>query len=245
MNKISLAIASMMVALGAWATPVSVLFYSEGPDRYADGSVVLDGEVYALVLSKGEFAGLNADGSLADPANDTILAAASIAKGGKCAPVCYIWESEKYSGGTLAVYMLDTRVSSTGADGAVVKTVAGNKGGLSVVNGYEKVDAKISTGGACVADENAVNGSAAVASALPTDVPQPKISSVEVIDGKVVVKVEDTVPYVRYTISAGQTPSKLDQKDLTKGLNGRSEGLTLVVDDPKENRFFKITRSSK
>ena len=55
MNKISLAIASMMVALGAWATPVSVLFYSEGPDRYADGSVVLDGEVYALVLSKGEF----------------------------------------------------------------------------------------------------------------------------------------------------------------------------------------------
>ena len=88
MNKISLAIASMMVALGAWATPVSVLFYSEGPDRYADGSVVLDGEVYALVLSKGEFAGLNADGSLVDPANDTILAAASIAKGGECAPVC-------------------------------------------------------------------------------------------------------------------------------------------------------------
>lgn len=246
MNKISLAVASIAVSLGAWAAPTSVMFYSQGPDKYSDGETVLDGEVYALVWSKGQFAGLNADGTLVDPANDAILAAANIAKDGKCAPICYFYESEKYPNGSLAVYMLDTRVSSTDSNGAVVKTVAGTtKGGLSVVNGYEKIDATITTGSACVADETAATGSSVIASALPADVPQPKIASVDFTAGKVVVKVEDTVPYVRYTVSAGQTPSKLDQKDLTNGLNGRAEGITLVVDNPGENRFFKITRSSK
>ena len=43
-------------------------------------------------------------------------------------------------------------------------------------------------------------------------------------------------------ISAGKTPSKLDQKDLVDGVNGTAEGLTLVVDDPADNRFFKVIR---
>ena len=60
--------------------------------------------------------------------------------------------------------------------------------------------------------------------------------------GKVIVKVSDTVPYLQYGISAGKTPSKLDQKDLVDGVNGTAEGLTLVVDDPADNRFFKVIR---
>ena len=60
-------------------------FSTPGPDRYADGSVVRDGECYALVWSpKGQaFAGFNADGT-AVSANDRVVLAASLAKDGKC-----------------------------------------------------------------------------------------------------------------------------------------------------------------
>ena len=52
-------------------------FSTPGPDRYADGSLVLDGECYALVWSpKGTaFAGFNADGTVVS-SNDRIVLAA-------------------------------------------------------------------------------------------------------------------------------------------------------------------------
>ena len=52
-------------------------FSSSGPDRYADGSIVVDGECYALVWSpKGRsFAGFNADGTPISPVDRVVLAA--------------------------------------------------------------------------------------------------------------------------------------------------------------------------
>ena len=62
-----------------------VVFSTPGPDRYADGSKVLDGECYALVWSPvGEvFGGFNADGTAVNAADRVVLAGA-LAKNGKC-----------------------------------------------------------------------------------------------------------------------------------------------------------------
>ena len=46
-------------------------FSTKGPDRSADGTPVLDGEVYALVWTRSgtAFAGFNVDGTLVDQDN--------------------------------------------------------------------------------------------------------------------------------------------------------------------------------
>ena len=55
------------LAFGQGDDDVSVVFSTEGPDRYMDGSVVLDGECYALVWSTdGVFEGFSADGAALD-----------------------------------------------------------------------------------------------------------------------------------------------------------------------------------
>ena len=84
--------------------------------------------------------------------------------------------------------------------------------------------------------------STARATGRAADAPNPRITAVEVVGGQVIVKVADTVPYLQYGISAGKTPSKLDQTDLVDGVNGTDGVLTLIVDDPAENRFFKVIR---
>ncbi len=57
MKKLSLLAAALAGALGAGAIPSFVQFSSAGPDTYADGTTVLDGEIYALVASKTGFQG--------------------------------------------------------------------------------------------------------------------------------------------------------------------------------------------
>lgn len=83
-----------------------VSFSTQGPDRYADGSVVLDGECYALVWSAdGEFNGFSADGSCVD-GEDRVVLLAPVARGGRCPPVLFQISAEIYkelSGGVLAV----------------------------------------------------------------------------------------------------------------------------------------------
>ena len=66
-----------------------VKFSASGIDRYADGSVVVDGECYALVWSpKGSvFAGFNADGTVVSP-NDRLVLAAPLAKIRSCRASC-------------------------------------------------------------------------------------------------------------------------------------------------------------
>ena len=60
-------------------------FSTVGPDRYADGSVVVDGECYALVWSPAgkTFSGFNADGTPVS-SRDRVVLAGALAQGGKC-----------------------------------------------------------------------------------------------------------------------------------------------------------------
>ena len=243
MKKLSiLAAASMMAACAFAALPSYVMFSSEGPDTYADGTPVMDGEVYALVWAKtgSAFAGFNADGTLVDATNNKLVSAAPIATAQHCPPVMYMLtgaNSDLDATGSFSVYLMDTRVKT-----ATETKVGGLNadGTFAAVNTTTEVAEAVKGGSSAKAE--AAPASAAVATAVPADAPTPKITAVQVVGGKVIVKVSDTVPYLQYGISAGKTPSNLNQKDLVDGVNGTAEGLTLVVDDPADNRFFKVIR---
>lgn len=70
MKKLSIFIGISIFSAMLFANNVAdtrISFYTEGPDRYSDGTVVLDGESYALVWSKdGQFDGFTASGRSVD-----------------------------------------------------------------------------------------------------------------------------------------------------------------------------------
>ena len=246
MKKCALFFAAAAMTAGAFAgLPSYVMFSSTGPDLYADGTPVLDGEVYALVWTKaGEtFAGFNANGTLVNPDTSKLVSAAPIATGYHCPPVMYMLTGENSDldkAGSFSVYLMDTRVKTAAGTTTVAGVDENGKVVVDAVNATTAVAAEVKGGAYATADAASATG--AVATAVPADAPQPTITAVKVVGGQVIVKVANTVPYLQYGISAGKTPSQLDQTDLVDGVNGTAEGLTLIVDDPAENRFFKVIR---
>lgn len=245
MKKTALLFAAAAMSAGVFAgLPSYVMFSSTGPDKYADGTPVLDGEVYALVWTKTgtTFAGFNADGTVVDAENSKLVSSAPIATDSHCPPVMYMLtgaNSDLDATGSFSVYLLDTRVKSAAATTVGGENVEG-KTVVTAINATTAVATAVKGGASASATEAPAAG--AVVSAVPADAPNPRITAVEVVGGQVIVKVADTVPYLQYGISAGKTPSKLDQTDLVDGVNGTDGVLTLIVDDPAENRFFKVIR---
>ena len=245
MKKTALLFAAAAMSAGVFAgLPSYVMFSSTGPDKYADGTPVLDGEVYALVWTKTgtTFAGFNADGTVVDAENSKLVSSAPIATGSHCPPVMYMLtgaNSDLDATGSFSVYLLDTRVKSAAATTVGGENVEG-KTVVTAINATTAVATAVKGGASASATEAPAAG--AVVSAVPADAPNPRITAVDVVGGQVIVKVADTVPYLQYGISAGKTPSKLDQTDLVDGVNGTDGVLTLIVDDPAENRFFKVIR---
>ena len=243
MKKTALLFAAAAMSAGVFAgLPSYVKFASTGPDKYADGTPVLDGEIYALVWTKtgAAFAGFNADGTVVDAENSKLVSAAAVARAQHCPTHYYMLtgaNSDLAATGTFSVYLFDTRVKT-----AAGTTVGGvTEGTVKAINATTAVAETVSTAVKTTVDEP-VSAAGAVATAVPADTPQPRITAIEVVGGQVVVKVADTVPYLQYGISAGKTPSKLDQTDLVDGVNGMAEGLTLIVENPAENRFFQVIR---
>ena len=212
---------------------VVVGYSSKGLDRYADGSVVCDGECYALVYTKPgmPFSGFKVDGTLVDPEADDVAAVAPLAKNGACRPVAFVLPADyvrAHAGETVAVYLLDTRC----ANGAP----AGLKDGQLVrVNRYSAVpDAALSfraslqsvpvpgtAAGAFCADK------AADASAVPA----PQITKVEVVDGKMRVHVARTVGCVTYGLLGGAQPDALEHSVAEQNQDGDESG-EIVLDMP-------------
>jgi len=246
MKKCALFFAAAAMTAGAFAgLPSYVKFSSTGPDLYADGTPVLDGEVYALVWTKAgcEFAGFNADGTLVNPETSKLVSAAAIATNQHCPTVMYMLtgaNSDLDARGSFSVYLMDTRVKTAAGTTTVAGLDENGKAIIDAVNTTTAVATAVKGGTRTRAD--AASSTGAVVTAVPADAPQPTITAVKVVGGQVIVKVANTVPYLQYGISAGKTPSQLDQTDLVDGVNGTAEGLTLIVDDPAENRFFKVIR---
>ena len=235
---------------------VALRFSASGTDRYADGSSVPDGECYALVWSpKGKsFSGFNADGTAASQSDRVVLAGA-LAENGKCRDSVFQVPAEEYDklkSGNWAVCLVDTRtadgVPAGVGDGSrplrvnrwgivagdVEVVAAGSSTKLSLASGVRRAAKAAPASGAC----------ADTLSAVPDSVTQPRITGFEVVDGVARLTVEGTVPFLTYTISAGDTPDALTADDAAGWVDGdTAKPIEIETDAVKGSRFFKVTRA--
>ncbi len=235
MKKTIAALAALVsAAVFAGQNDLLITFSTPGPDKYADGSVVLDGESYALVWTP------NAGGD-----SLTVLLA-PFAKGGKCQPTLFsIDESNvsKYDDGTWSVYLLDTRDFENDATGNTM-----TKATLADVNAGKGYNAK-----AKVVDGIVTTGTFNSAPSVPAvaagdfdlesaGVPSPKVTGIQVLDDNVAVTVSNTVPFVGYTLQAGDDAFNFSVPDGASSANGKA-GADIMLVTPKKDgaQFFKVS----
>ena len=234
-------------------------FSTPGPDCYADGTLVADGECYALVWSpKGAtFAGFNADGT-AISANDRVVFAAPLALEGKCRDSLFQIPADEYAeleGGEWAVCLVDTRMANG------VPAGVANNAPLRVNRwGAVKSGVKIEPVGAsalmpaaapktrrllaATGDDSDDGVRAGVLSVVPASVKPPKITAFEVSDGVVRLTVTDTVPFLTYTLASGDKPNDLATDDAADRVDGDTKAEIAIETDAVEgSRFFKVTRA--
>ena len=99
--------------VGAADGGMLVTFSSQGPDRYPDGTAVVDGEYYALAWAEDTAKlVMGTDGTVAE---GRVLARVAVAEGGRCPPVNVKLDAETASAcqdGVWGVFLLDTRGST-------------------------------------------------------------------------------------------------------------------------------------
>ena len=221
-------------------------FSTKGPDRYADGSIVMDGECYALVWSKdGKFEGFSANGECIDP-EDRIVLIAPIAKDGRCPPVLFQVpqaEAEELAGGQYAVYLLDTRIAS----GDTVRPCGTVNGKLALMNGYGATSANLAVGALNskkaeeIAEDKAEGQIASVLAAVPVDCAQPRIKSMRIEGDNVFLTVENLKGFMR--VSSGGNVAASDVTGAAVETQGGAEDVTLVTRKPGTAGFFKVIRN--
>lgn len=231
-----------MVALGVFADANNILigFSTPGPDKYADGATVVDGEWFALVWTKNAaFGGLTLAGE-PKVEGDKVIYFAKLAKGGRCPyTVFQIDWKEAPTGGKYSVVMLDTRDASKTAVAA-----ADAKGLPQVVNGEtsapEQAVCEVAGGTAAIAVSAGVDWQ-------PSEVKgfkPPRFKSFRVVDAaRVEFEVEDLMPGVKYNVVMGETPSKLTSYalEVPATVSGEKTDATFVIDSG-DARFFSVVR---
>jgi len=242
MKKImfALGVIGLSVAALAAVNDSLLMFSTPGPDKYADGSAVLDGECYALcyVTDAAAFA-IKADGTAA--AGGEVLLTAPVAKDGKCPNLIYVVPAEKaesLTGGSYAVYLLDTRVAKAEGGYAVAGVTADGK--AAVVNGAGAVaeGGAAGTGADTIAKFNGTivqGGTVAVASVID----QPSITAIKVEGAKVVISVSGLSPAADYQVLAGT-----EVKGISKPVAAEAKDGTFTVDQA-EGKFFKVIGTRK
>ena len=242
-------------------------FSSSGPDRYADGSIVVDGECYALVWSpKGKnFSGFNADGTPISSV-DRVVLAAPLAQDGRCRDTIFQIPAEEYDeleGGEWAVCLVDTR-KMNGVPAGVKDSMPLRVNRWGVVNGgvkesptsISKLRLTSSSGAKSGSTtegtrSGASEGGAAVQpvranrlSAVPPNLAPPRITAIEVGDGEVWLAVEGTASYLDYTIISGETPNDLKDHYFSEVVEGDGGGeIAIGTSQSAKRRFFKVKRA--
>lgn len=226
-------------------------FSTTGPDRYADGTTVLDGESYALVWTREgvPFAGFNVDGSVVDAANAALLYAGPLAKGGRCEPLKVVVDPLLLKGylanGALSLHLLDTRAWT--ADGAA--SVAG----AARVQGATRVTEGVAVAADAAGPFRSATGGTAgahplyAASAVGDDVPAPRITGLRVEGDEIVLTVANTVRALNYAVSAGATPAADEDAHASAPVSGAaSADATVELRVPRDPKaaaqFFRVGR---
>ena len=217
---------------------VFVTFHTKGPDRYADGSLVMNSERYALVWSKdGVFDGVDASGKPVDP-NDRVVIVAGVASGGHCPHVLYqlpAATAAALSGGVYDVVLFDTRVGNE-LESALALT-------HDVVNGWTRTTAGVKLSGSYAAamDDDGKSHVASKGVAPPPDVKQPKILSMRVDGDYVMMQVDNLKGYMR--VNGGPKIGSFGALTGATVADGGDEPVTLVAPKTGDSGFFKVIRN--
>lgn len=215
----------------AAANDVLITFSTPGPDTYADGATVLDGECYALCWSKdfSQFA-IKPDGTAE---GGSIVLKVPAAKGGRCPTIVFEIDADyaasNYAGGEWAVYLLDTRKF-------------GENGAASLTSGATKVNTVGKVGSVSVGTGTAALLTGTVATALePTgEVAKPEITGIRVVGGYVYITVKGA-PYLGYGLTSGDAPDSVvsDVEGARASATGEEE-ITIITGAKSGGEFFKV-----
>ena len=252
MKKLLAGIVAMVgVAAFADAANTLVYFYSQGPDTYADGTTVLDGERYALVWSQdGEFDGFTVTGEAVnqDSTKEKVFGIVSRARGGRCPMTVFQIESkEAPTNGVYAVYLLDTRMA---ADLTKLSKMVNGK--PEVIRATSTTVASYATRkadgfGAAAQNEGAkTSAGAGVATAIaPGASAAPVVTGIKVEGAYVYITVQNTSPLLAYDVVTSDDAAKMDEaaNTATPKQSGKDEEITFVVRKDESGKFFKVRRN--
>ncbi len=229
---------------------VVISFSTPGPDAYADGTTVVDGECYALVWtpSGSEFAGIATNGVAS--ADSKVVLAAPVAKDGKCPNIMFEVDEDyvaaNYPGGTWSVVLLDTRVFQLDADGKPVLDASGNrvvasKGDTANVNGYGVVGAAKAASAVKGASAETMGGVAGTSGTVAEGTPAPVVKDISFLGDNVYITITSTKPAHKYTLESGDTPGAIAEAEGAPSDYG-SETTDVILIKPKKagGEFFKV-----
>lgn len=241
MNK-SLAmfvVMSLVSTLFAASNDALLTFSTPGVDRYADGTIVKDGECYALVWTKDgtTFGGLTAE---CKPVSETdkLVLVAPLAKTGRC-PITVLEldaaAASQYDGGTFGLYLLDTRVRT--ADGKVA--LAKFKDGVpQSVNSLGAAADAAETADAASGKASSLKASSAVklgSVGFYTEIEVPTITSILVEEATVTLTVDKMDPTADYFVVPLVKPG-----EPAPALDTEPTGDTFTFPKPEGAPFFKV-----
>lgn len=248
----------MIPSVSAASGDVLLSFSTKGPDCYADGSSVLEGELYALVWIRNgcTFSGIDMNGQAVNLDDNAVVAAVPRAQysrrhgGMRCPRTVFQLRASAqaaYAGGSFALAVLDTRVSD-GKGGFVPS------GRLSDVKGWGLIEnstvKSVSSGCAMVSNAGGERGGATTtASAVPAgeEIPQPRITGIKVENGYVRLTVKGTSARVLYNVAAGATPDRPRNRHAAsvpaQGHVRADQEIEMLVPIQDGQRFFQVIRN--
>lgn len=222
-----------------------VTFFTEGSDKYEDGSVVLDNECYALVWSKdGQFDGLTPDGQ-AKGETEKVVYIGSLAKGGRCRVVEFHIVGG-FTGGSFELWALDTRIFKNGAIVSVGSPVKGEDGSEKYVitHAAQVPDAKIAVstfGASAPTTVNTAEGSSVDGSTVDlASVQPPQITDFKVDGDYVRLELANVQPGLNYSVVGSKTSTfeNTSEGGLTTAVDA-SKILVILPKPADDAAFFK------
>lgn len=257
-----LAFAASSILHAAGETDVRISFYTEGPDRYQDGTSVLTNEFYTLVWAKKgtDFYGFNADCSLVSNGVNEVLALCPKAKRRKKDPECGylptcgatvpLEKATKMADGSLYIVLLDTRKADRTLSQQLDSGVESWSRKPLMVKGYTNVVC-MTTAAAELSGQFGITSPITVSlpSLVPEDTPRPVVSSVSFRDEpsgrKMVICVTNTVAYLSYFAKGqslgGDSPIVPESFSAADGRQAPADEIEIVVPAAETKGFFKVT----
>lgn len=247
MKKLIAAVAlfGSVCAFGA-IDDTTVIVGSKGPDKYADGTQALVGECYALVWSQNEFGGFNADGSLVNPEDVVFVILPRADENGACKTFGYdVPRSIVEKGGRISLWLLDTRIYGQDGTAKPCEVKGWDTKSVPVVASAAKVQAEIQVSAPGAKSISGAAAGEAVATAVPADVPQPKITSFKIEDGYAIIEVANTVPFISYDLASGDKPGALEKGKAVHPVSGAAtagDTITLIKPVKEGGELISVNR---